>query len=148
MLYVGFPYDDNVEAVRRAIYERGLTSHMNDHKWRALCSAVAERLPFPPPYQWKLVLSDVPHPEVLEFAPDYHGDWATTPEAAMGLSIEWLKVAPRVSVSVGRLLAPRIEDCSIPLRELLTNLRIPFKEADGFFFIYGHTPATVDLSGS
>lgn len=147
-LYVGFPYDDNVEAVRRAIYERGLTSQMNDHKWRALCSAVVEQLPFPPPYQEKHVTSDVPHPEVLESAPGYHGDWGRTPEAAMGLSIEWLKVAPRVRVEVGRLLPPRIEDCSGQLRGLLTGLRIPFKEEDGFFVIFGHTSATEDLSGS
>ena len=148
MLYIGFPYDNNVEAVRRAIYERGLTSHMNDHKWRALCSAVVEQLSFPPPYQEKHVLSDVPHPEVLESAPHYYGDWARTPEGAMGLSIEWLKVAPRVSVPTGRILPPRIKDCSAQLRVLLTSLRIPFKEVDGFFFIFGHTPSTENLSDS
>lgn len=146
--YVGFPYDHNVKAVRRAVYERGLTSHMNDHKWRALCSAVVEQLPFAPPYQEKRVTSDVLRPEVLEFAPGYHGDWARTPEGAMGLSIEWLKVAPRVRVEVGRLLPPRIEDCAAQLRGLLTGLRIPFKEEDGFFVVFGHTPAAEDLFGS
>lgn len=144
MLYIGSPYADEMKKVRVAIEERGLSSHMNDTKWRALCVAIAEELPFPPPYQTKLILSDVAHPEAFEAAPRYYGDWATTPEASMGLHIEWLRVAPRVSVQVGRLLPPRIDDCSDSFRNLLKRLRIPFQEKEGFFTIYGHA-AGVDV---
>ncbi|WP_439626666.1 DUF6678 family protein [Shinella sp.] len=139
MLYIGSLDADEMKKVRRAIKERGLSSHMNDTKWRALCTAIAEELPFPPPYQIKLVLSDVADPQVFEAAPWYNGDWATTPEASMGIFIEWLKVAPRLSVQVGRLLLSRIEDCSDAFRNMLKRLGIPFQERDGFFTIYGHT---------
>ncbi|WP_425350833.1 DUF6678 family protein [Neorhizobium huautlense] len=75
---------------------------MNDTKWRALCTAVAEELPFPPPYQVKCVLSDMPHPEALETSPSYFGDWATTPEASMGIFIEWLKIGKRQGDAIWR----------------------------------------------
>jgi hypothetical protein len=130
---------DEVAKVRRAIEERGLTSHMNDTKWRKLCEAVAEELPFPPPYQAKLLVSDGPEPAELEPSPSHYGDWAVTPESSMGVFIEWLRVAPRISVHVGGLMAPRVQDCSEALRHLLKRMNIPFNERDGFFIIYGHT---------
>lgn len=142
MIYTGSQNRKEIEKVRRAIETRGLTSHLNDTKWRALCVAIADELPFSPPYQVKLVLAETPQPEVLEAAPTYHGDWATTPEAAMGIFIEWLKIAPRVSVSRGRLAAPRIDDCSASLRDILRRLRIPFSEEDGFFIVHGHTASS------
>jgi hypothetical protein len=145
MLYIGLPSRDEVAKVHRAIEQRCLTSHMNDTKWRALCTAIAQRLPFPPPYQAKLVLSDTADPEVFEAAPSYWGDWARTPEASMGIFIEWLKVAPRVSVHMGQLVAPRIDDCAASFRDILKDLRIPFKEEDGFFIIYGHTSSAEAL---
>ncbi|TCV65934.1 MULTISPECIES: DUF6678 family protein [Neorhizobium] len=61
MLYIGSTDSNETAKVRRAIAERGLSSHMNDTKWRALCTAVAEEFPFPPPYQVKCVLSDMAH---------------------------------------------------------------------------------------
>lgn len=139
MLYIGSSDEKINQQVHRAIVERGLLSHMDDIKWRALCTAVAEELPFPPPYQAKLVLSDAADPDILESAPSYHGDWGRTPEASMGVFIEWLKVAPRVSFRAGQLLALRFEDCSDPFRHILERLHIPFQEEDGFFIIYGHT---------
>jgi hypothetical protein len=145
MLYIGSADRDETAKVRRAIAERGLSSHMNDSKWRALCTAIADELPFPPAYQAKYVLSAVANPEELEAAPAYFGDWARTPEASMGIFIEWLKVAPRVSTHAGQLLAPRIDDCSDALRDILERLRIPFSEQNGFFIIFGHTSSS-DIS--
>jgi hypothetical protein len=145
MLYIGMPNRNEAAKVRRAVEQRGLTSHMNDTKWRALCTAIGQELPFPPPYQAKLVLSETADPEALEAAPSSWGDWARTPEASMGIFIEWLKVAPRVSVHIGNLVAPRVDDCSAPLRDILKGLRIPFKEENGFFIIYGHTSSADDF---
>ncbi|QRM42678.1 DUF6678 family protein [Rhizobium sp. BG4] len=138
MLYIGLPDAGEIEKVLRAIEMRGLSSHMNDSKWRTLCTAIAE-LPFPPAYQVKLVLSDTPDPEKFAESPSYYGDWATTPEASMGIFVEWLKVAPRHSVRLGQLSAPGVGDCSEELRKLLKRLHIPFNRKDGFFYIYGHT---------
>lgn len=144
MLYIGCVNRDEAAEVRRAIEKRGLTSHMNDTKWRALCTAIADKLPFPPCYQAKLVLEETPGPEI-EAAPYGWGDWAGTPEASMGIFIEWLKVSPRTQVPIGRLVAPRIDDCSDQFRDILNDLRIPFREEDGFFFIYGHTASGDDV---
>lgn len=139
MLYVGSTDRDETSKVRRAIAERGITSHMNNTKWRTLCLAINEELPFPPPYQVKYVLKELPDPEEIETSPWYHGDWATTPEASLGIFVEWLKIAPRVSVSVGQLLAPNVQDCSEALGALLKRLNMPHNEQHGFFFLYGHT---------
>ncbi|WP_421357984.1 DUF6678 family protein [Agrobacterium rosae] len=142
MLYIGSTESDETSKVRCAIAERGMTSHMNNTKWRTLCLAINEELPFPPPYQVKYVLKERPDPEEIETSPWYHGDWATTPEASLGIFIEWLKVAPRVTTPVGRLLPPHVDDCSDALRNLLRRLRVPFNEEDGFFLIYGHTSSS------
>ncbi|MDM9620688.1 DUF6678 family protein [Rhizobium sp. S96] len=139
MLYIGSADAKEIAKVRRVIDERCMSSHMNDTKWRELCTAVSEELPFPPPYQAKLILSGSADPEELETAPSYYGDWARTPEAAMGIFIEWLKVAPRISVLNRKSSEPRVQDCSEALRDLLKRLKIPFIEKDGFFVIYGHS---------
>ncbi len=74
MLYIVSTESDETSKVRRAIAERGMTSHMNNTKWRTLCLAITEELPFPPPYQVKYVLKERPNPEEIETSPWYHGD--------------------------------------------------------------------------
>lgn len=143
MLFIGSADEDAKRTIRRAPAERGLSSHMNDAKWRALCLAVAEELPFPPAYQTKLVLSEQLDPEELPLSSTHGGDWARTPEASMGIFIEWLKITLRLSIREGRLLKSRTEDCSDLFRQILIRLRIPFTEEDGFFFIFGHSAGTV-----
>jgi hypothetical protein len=97
--------------IREILTERGLASYMNHTKWRELCQGV-DKLPFPPAYQIKCVDSDEPEPLELEYAPEYYGDWASTPEATLGIHIEWMKIAPRYSRYRGRLISPAIQDCS------------------------------------
>lgn len=126
--------------IRRLLEERGLTSFMNDTKWRELCVAV-RALPFPPAYQVKLVDAEEPNPPALEPVSSYFGDWATTPEASVGLHIEWMKIAPRFR---GRIdpRGPVVErDCSNDLRALFERLRLRFREPAGFFVLYGHAAA-------
>ena len=121
----------------RLLSEKGLASYMNNTKWRKLCEAI-KHLPFPPAYQVKTLIEDEPFPEVLETAPTYWGDWGTTPEAALGAHIEWVKVAPKFTRSLGHLVPPVVEDCTEDLRDLLHELRVPFVEEGGFFMIYGY----------
>lgn len=126
--------------IRRRLVERGLTSFMNDTKWRELCVAV-RALPFPPAYQVKAVDADAPDPPRFEPVSSYFGDWATTPEASVGLHVEWLKIAPRFR---GRLdpRGPVVDlDCSDGLRAVLEGLRLRFREADGFFVLHAHAAA-------
>ena len=141
MLCIGATDSREAAKLRRVIAERGLTSHMNDTKWRELCQAVNTELAFAPPYQVKLLLSETPYPEEYDAAPAYYGDWAQTPEASMGIFIEWLKVTPRVSLPVKQCAESSVEDCSEPFRVILKRLNIPFRQRDGIFIIYGHTSA-------
>jgi len=123
--------------IKRLLTERSLTSHMNDTKWRELCAAVYSELPFPPAYQAKRVFDeDAPS---LPFAPNYLGDWGTTPEAQLDLTIEWIRIAPRYSVHRGTLISPEIRDCSDQLRSILDRLKLMYAEKDGFFTVFGHS---------
>lgn len=123
--------------IRKIRAERGLASYMNDTKWRELCRGV-DTLPFPHAYQIKCVDAHAPEPLELQYAPAYLGDWAGTPEASLGIHIEWMKIAPRYSRHRGRLISPVIEDCSCELLALLMRLRLLFVEQDGFIVLYGY----------
>lgn len=123
--------------IREILTLRGLASYMNDTKWRKLCRGI-ELLPFPPAYQAKYIDSDTLEPLELEYAPAYFGDWARTPEASLGIHIEWLKIAPRYSRHPGRLISPAIDDCSSELLTLLDRLRLLFVQQDSFIVLYGH----------
>ncbi len=131
------PDGDYKTRIRRIVMERGLASCMSDTKWRQLCRGI-NRLSFPPAYQIKRVDSDAPEPLELQHAPAYFGDWARTPEAALGIHIEWVKIAPRYSRPRGRLVASAIDDCSNELLALLKRLQLPFDELGGFIVLYGH----------
>ncbi|WP_432355418.1 DUF6678 family protein (plasmid) [Agrobacterium sp. rho-13.3] len=109
---------------------------MNDTKWRKLCAGIAD-LPFPPGYQVK-ILNTSPYPSEFEYSPAYFGDWGGTPEARMGLHIEWIKIAPRFERHIGALISPAIDDCADELRALLRRVRCQFVERDGYFTVYGH----------
>lgn len=123
--------------LRAILSERRLTSYMNDTKWRELCHGV-DQLPFPPAYQLKSIDRGAPEPRELARAPTYFGDWARTPEACLGMHVEWLKIAPRFSRRHVASATPATEDCSIELLALLDRLRIVYDEQDGFFILYGH----------
>lgn len=125
------------QRVRDFLAQRSLGSYMNDTKWRGLCLAM-RALALPPAYQSKNVFDDLPCPVDLPYAPDYIGDWACTPEASLGLHIEWIKIAPRYRQHRGRLIAPEIVDCSAEVRALLSELRLPVVEQDGFFLLLAH----------
>jgi len=125
------------QRVRDILTQRSLGSYLNDTKWRELCLAM-RALALPPAYQRKSVLEDLPCPVQFPHAPDYIGDWACTPEASLGLHIEWVKIAPRYRQHRGRLIAPEIVDCSDDVRALLRSLGLPVVEQDGFFLLLAH----------
>ena len=126
-------------SIRRVLSDHGMASHMNDTKWRELCHAVRAELPFPPPYQVKLVELEAPDVAAFPYAPSFVGDWGDTYEGQFGIHIEWIRIAPRLSKHQGELVSPTVEECSDELRSLLKRLHIPFAEQDGFFTVYGHS---------
>lgn len=137
MFYIGLLDDDYRKEIKQALSERGLTSHMNDTKWRELCVAVFEEMPFVPPYEEKYVLKNEPQP--------FLGDWAVTPECMLGIHVEWIKVYPKKVTHRGHLIAPHIEDHSDQFRNILIRLGIPFTEDGDDFIIYGHS-AGIELA--
>jgi hypothetical protein len=134
--------DKQKQHVRDVLAQRGLGSYMNDTKWRELCLGM-RALVFPPAYQTKSVFEDLPYPVDLPHAPDYLGDWACTPEASLGLHIEWVRIAPRYRRHRGRLIAPEILDCSTELLALLSRLRLPVVEQGGFFTLVAHASGEI-----
>ncbi len=126
--------------IREILTERGLASYMNDTKWRKLCRSI-DKLPFRPAYQIKCVDGDAPEPCELQHAPTYFGNWAKTPEAGLGIHIEWMKIAPRYSPYRGRSISQAVQDCSSELLALLSRLQLPFVEQDSFIVLYGHGSA-------
>lgn len=131
---------EHKKRIREILTKRGLASFMNDTKWRELCRSIDE-LPFPPAYQIKRVDAEEPAPSELPYAPTYFGDWGKTPEASLGLNIEWLKIAPRHSQHRGNLISPTIQDCSRELHGILERLNMTYIEEDGFIVLYGHGSA-------
>jgi hypothetical protein len=125
--------------IRRVLSDRGMASHMSDTKWQELCHAVRAELPFPPPYQVKLVEFGAPDVAAFPYAPSFVGDWGATYEGQLGIHIEWIRIAPRLSRHQGELVSPTVEECSCELRALLKRLHVPFVEQDGFFIVYGHS---------
>lgn len=123
--------------IRQILSARSLASYMNDTKWRELCWGV-DKLAFPPAFQINSLDTDVPEPRELPHTPAYHGDWARTPEACLGMHVEWMKIAPRCLRHDRARAAPAIDDCSIELRALLDRLRLLYIEQDGFIVLYGH----------
>ena len=132
------------QRVRDILAQRSLGSYMNDTKWRELCLGM-RALAFPPAYQSKSVFEDLPCPVDLPYAPGYVGDWACTPEASLGLHIEWLRIAPRYRQHRGRLIAPEILDCSKEVLALLSRLGLPVVEQGGFFVLLGHGSGAVTI---
>ena len=125
--------------VQAELDRRGLASFMNRTRWDVLRKAVAEELPFPPPFQ----LQDVRGPRETLWDSDevgYQGDWSDESlEPVVG--IEWLRVVPRYQKHVGALVAPETIDCGDQFRDLLIRLRLPWREDERGFWIYGYAPA-------
>ena len=125
--------------IQTELDRRGLASFMNRTWWDALRKAVTAELPFPPPFQRQ----DIRGPREALWESDevsYWGDWSDESlEPALG--IEWLRVVPRYHKHVGKLVAPETIDCSDQFRNLLVRLRLPWREDERGFWIYGYAPA-------
>jgi len=123
--------------VRREVAGRGLTSFMNDAKWRELQSIVRLELPFCPPYQLKMLAWTRPHPETFDEDVWYLGDWSD--ECLQPFAgIEWMRVRPRYTVARRRPADTGIEDCSEAFEALLARFQIPARADRGSYWIYGY----------
>ena len=132
------------EQIKGEVSKRGLVSVMNDTKWTELREAVRHELPFPPPYQLKVVLSPAPHPEHFDSDVDYLGDWSD--ESLLPFyEIEWVRVRPRFLQPRGRLVAPEVQSVESALMEVLRRYQIPHRCDKDTIWIYGYVSSTNDV---
>ncbi len=132
------------EQVRSEISKRGLVSVMNDTKWAELQEAVRRELAFRPPYQLKVVLNPVPHPEHFEGDVDYLCEWSD--EYLLPFyEIEWLRVRPRFFRRRGRLATPEVQSVEPAFMEILRRYQIPHRYDRDTIWIYGYASSTNDV---
>ncbi|OMD69920.1 hypothetical protein BSK48_16480 [Paenibacillus odorifer] len=141
-MIVGYEQDFK-KRVHEVIKQKQLCSVMNDTKWGNLQSDVLNKLPFTPPYQAKYVLDDIPYPENFENDVWYLGDWIEG--LSPFFSVEWIRVRPRYQKHKGNLLPPELIDISKEFLSILHELRIPYREENNTFFIYGYISNTDSL---
>ena len=124
--------------VRAEVERRGLASFMNRTRWERLREAVETELPFPPAFDLQTVLGKREAPVDTRAAP-FFGDWC---ELEPFFEIEWVRVVPRYSRHVAKLLPDEVVDCTDAFRALLVRLGVPFREDEArTFWIYGYAPA-------
>lgn len=135
--------DSFKKKVQAVVAEKQLCSIMNNTKWEELQSGVLIGLRFPPPYQVKLVLEDTPEPKTFDSDVWYLGDWV---EGLLPFySIEWIRVRPRYLKHKGLLVKDEVVNITDDFRILLQNLKIPYKEENKSFYIYGYISDTDSL---
>jgi len=131
--------------VRKTLERRGLSSVMNDTKWKRLREEVLGSLPWPPAYQLKGVMAEEPEPRNFEPSCAYHGDWADSAIWQDPLYIEWIRVVPVYLEHRGKLLEPNRKSLKNELIDLLRNLRVPHTIEKNSITIYGHVNGQVIL---
>lgn len=128
------------ERVTKIIFQKSLSSVMNDTKWIELQTEIY-KLPFPPPFVLKCV-TDEDNKSVgkLEDAPWYIGDWSSYWEEGLPpfFAIEWVKVRPRHGKFRGRLIKDEILDETKEFIGILEKLGIPYVNDEGTITIYGY----------
>lgn len=128
------------ELVREEIARRGLTSWMNDTKWREFRKAMETEMPFPPPYLYKTLFEE--EAGLPDFSRDvrYLGDYG--PEDFAGHDyrvIQWVKVRPRYYSWEGGLTGKAVlHDAEAEFTAILDRLHIPWEEEKGVYTIYGY----------
>ena len=124
-------------AILHTLSKRGLTSVMNETKWRELRSAVMDELPFAPAFQRKNILEPHPYPETFETNVYYCGDWSVGIHQSS--EIEWIRVRPRRLVHRGHLVPDAIDDIEVQFIAVLHRIGIPFLRESESILVYGYT---------
>ncbi|MCD8102074.1 MAG: hypothetical protein LUE26_05810 [Alistipes sp.] len=117
----------------------GLRGVMNDTKWLELQQAVRDELPFPPVFVVKR-LGEEGEKHILEKDEYWYGAWRNYYDEGMPqlVTIEYIKVRPRLAVHRGRLNSPEIIDCTKEFLDILRRLNIPYVQDEHIITIYGY----------
>ena len=130
------------EMILKETERRGLTSCMNDTKWREFLMAMVQEMPFCPPYIYKTLFEEE-EGDYFDFSEDvwYTGDYDEESFADYNYKvIEWVKVRPRYyEYHGGRLAGQKIlHEAEQEFIEILHKYSIPYEVEKGAYIIYGY----------
>ena len=130
------------QSVNEILQRRGLTSYMNNTKWREFQNAMIEEMPFSPPYVYKSLFEDGKG-RCFDFS-EYEtslGDYSAESFACNHYSIiEWVKVRPGYYSVEGGRLCPKFtyHDARSEFESIMKKYSISFEMIDGVYIIYGY----------
>lgn len=128
------------EQVAKIVFQKNLSSVMNDTKWIELQKSIAD-LSFPPPFILKCVTDESDfQTALLHDAPHYYGDWSSYWEEGLPpfFAIQWIKVNPKYGKYRGRLVADEILDETEEFIAILEKFSIHYEYENGIITIYGY----------
>lgn len=136
------------EQIQEILICRGLTSFMNNTKWRELRTAMLEEMPFEPPYEYKTLLDDDDYINkdyiqylIHEEGPNCFGNYDAESFNFLDYkSLEWMVFRPRFYTLEGGQLAKKQiwHDAEEAFVAILKKLNISYEIADGVYFVYGY----------
>lgn len=127
------------EKVRVIVRERGLTSHMNDTKWKEFLYAMTEEMPLAVPYDYKTLFEEDREESYFGTAYDRESF-----NYYYFRSIEWVKLQPKFSEHIhrGRLVEDEIIDHDVEneFLALMDKYHIPYEydSDEKVYVIYGY----------
>jgi hypothetical protein len=126
------------------VEDRGLTSVMNETRWRRLVLAVRQ-LALRPAYQLKRVSVSAPYPASFDDDVAYLGDWSDDCLRPY-VDIEWIRARPRLTRARGQLIVPELVDFEAEFVRVVREARVPHKIEDGSVWLFGYATNTAELS--
>ena len=134
------------EMVAEIVERRGLTSYMNNTKWKEFRVAMEDEMPFAPPYIYKTLFEEEKG-EYFDFSKDvitsgtytYHYDIESFADWDYKI-IEWVKVRPRYYEYDGGRWAGKktMHDAEPEFVEIMNKYSIPYEVENGTYIIYGY----------
>lgn len=118
------------ERLHRRIQREGLTSCMNDTRWRAVLAAIQAVSGYSAHFRARLVTDAEDPPDRWDGSFPWH---VPAPEF-----IEWLELDPVVRTPRGQLLPDAREDFTRALTRALLEARAPFSIEGGALRIWGY----------
>lgn len=135
------------ERIQKIIESKGLTSYMNNTKWKEFLHAMENELPFVPPYEFKTLFEEEDWQIFRkcdgwkDWDIDYAGDFddEAFPRNQCYV-LEWVILFPRLCKNLGGSLVriPEIVDETEELQEVLEKYHIPYEINNGYFIVYGY----------
>lgn len=136
------------EQIAEIVYERNLTSYMNNTKWREFFYAMENEMPFPPPYESKTLFEDDKFISKFKKCKEIGclGDYSDETLREMCCwsdsfsVIEYIAVKPYYYEKQGGILAYKkiLHNAEKEFILILQKYSIPYEIEEDNFIIYGY----------